>query len=46
MPCDTCAAETRPGPVCARCAALAQLTQPVLRLRTRRRPPVPQAPAR
>ncbi|NEM05512.1 hypothetical protein [Geodermatophilus normandii] len=41
MPCDTCAVQTHPGPVCARCAALAQLTQPVLRLETRRRPPVP-----
>ncbi|SNS41894.1 hypothetical protein SAMN04488107_2473 [Geodermatophilus saharensis] len=47
MPCDTCAAETHPGPVCRRCAALSQLTQPVLRLQTRRRPPVPPAaPAR
>ncbi|WP_448638697.1 hypothetical protein [Geodermatophilus sp. URMC 63] len=46
MPCVTCAAETTPGPVCARCAALAQLTQPVLRLQTRRRPPVPTTPAR
>ena len=44
--CDTCAAETHPGPVCARCAALAQLTQPVLRLETRRRPPVPPAAPR
>ena len=45
MPCATCAAETTPGPVCSRCAALAQLTQPVLRLETRRRPPVPSTPA-
>ncbi len=46
VPCVTCAAETTPGPVCSRCAALAQLTQPVLRLETRRRPPVPSTPAR
>ncbi len=46
MSCSTCATETTPGPVCPRCAALAQLTQPVLRLETRRRPVVPPAAPR
>jgi hypothetical protein len=48
MACDACAVETSPGPMCARCTALTQLTEPVLRLQVRRRrPPVPPVtPAR
>ncbi|MGY1815613.1 hypothetical protein [Blastococcus sp. SYSU D00820] len=44
MHCDTCGTADQRGTYCVSCgAALLQLTQPVLRLETRRKPPVPPA---